>query len=101
MKVHKIKKKWYSDLSQMLKDVGAVEGLMGYPGFVYWSAKDEEKSKKAIRKAFKDKYGYMSDRSLDSGVGMEYLQYGPNSALEDVLKPGYLVVDTRAIKEGD
>lgn len=101
MEIFKYKKEWYIDLAQLLKDVGATSGNIGLPEHVYWSAEDEKKTKKAIRAAFLKRYGYMTKRSLDNGVGMEVLNYGPNSSLKNVIKPGYIVVDINAIsREG-
>jgi len=46
----------------------------------------------------KKEYPYLSQRKLESSVGMHMLGYGPNSGLENALKDGFAIVDVESME---
>ena len=100
-KLVKIKK---ADLTKgpvhLLQKLGALNETLGrtYPMHVYISRADYDILKTYTAKLFK-KESLHSKRSLANAVGMEILNHGPNSLLQDGIKPGFAVVNTGALRQ--
>jgi hypothetical protein len=47
----------------------------------------------------KKEYPYINSRKLNTAVGMELLNLGPNEGLKDAIRPGYALVDEEAIEK--
>lgn len=69
-----------------------------YPSDVYLSEKDNNKLLKNLEKQAKKKLKGCSKTAIDYSVKADWLNYGPNSGLEKVLKPGWVVVDQDTIE---
>lgn len=82
--------------ADLLVKLGAVnkEKTESYPSNVYFSDKDSSALKKNLVTKAKKSMPSASKKYVDYSVGMEWLNYGPNESLGNVLKPGYAVIDT-------
>jgi hypothetical protein len=99
MKVIKLTKKDLLSPSNLLLKADAVIGNQAYPQHVYVSKKDKEKMKKNLVALAKKQFKGAKKNRIDMAVGMEMLNLGPNSSLEDVIKDGYALVDVNSIKK--
>jgi hypothetical protein len=99
MKTYKLKSKHYSDLTQMLIDVGATDLALkqAFPGDVYCSKEDMKKMTQAITKAFKKEYPGLQNSALKAAVGMYLLNYSPNTSVSEAVRSGYVLVDNDSI----
>jgi hypothetical protein len=94
MKTIKLTKKMLSmDPVDFLKKIGAVSDNRAFPQHVYVSKQDYKILENGVRKLAKKQYRGCRKQYIDNVVGFEMLNYGPNQTLEDVLKPGYAIVD--------
>jgi hypothetical protein len=99
LKTYKINKRDYTNFEYLLKRVGAVHNDQGFPSHVYWSKADLNKSRAAIKASYKKEFPYMTSKALDYQVGMLMLNLSPSEVAGNGLKPGYMLVDERAIKD--
>jgi hypothetical protein len=70
-----------------------------YPQHVYFSKEDYKNLRANTRKLLKKEYPYINSRKLNTAVGMELLNLGPNEGLKDAIRPGYALVDEEAIEK--
>jgi len=105
MKIIKLRKKHY-DPYELIKDMAKLllfteeEKLrVCLPSYVYISKQDEQKTYLAVKALAERDYGKLNKKDLKLVTGMYNLNYSANSMLASVLKPGYAVVDDRAILE--
>lgn len=98
MKSIKLTSKMYSDLSLMMRELGASDGDSAYPSHVYVNNSTFKKIEQAITKQYKKEYPYISDRKLQSSVGFHMLNLSPSTVEGSGLKDGYALVDDNAIK---
>jgi hypothetical protein len=85
-------------LGAFLVKLGAGPNKIGYPQYVYISDDDAAVLKRNNRRKIRKEYPYLSKRKLDNVLGQSWLQYGPNSSLGKVIRPGYALVDVQSIK---
>ena|ERR1035438_2053342 len=85
----------------LLIKVGAanVAKKRAYPQHVYFSTEDYRKLRENVRKQARKEYPHATKLGLDSVVGMELLNYGPNESLAEAIRPGYALVDVYWIKK--
>lgn len=86
--------------ADLLIKLGAVdlEKKRAYPSHVYFSKEDYKELRVNLRKNAKKQYPGFRSRYIDSAVGMELLNYGPNQNLEEAIRPGYVLVDFDSIE---
>ena len=102
MKIVKITKKMLRMTpSDLLIKLGAVDKqkLQAYPQHVYFSREDYKELRENINKQAKKEFPGATKRGLDSVVGMELLNYGPNETLADAIRPGYALIDEVGIEK--
>src|SRR5271156_6839651 len=100
MRTVKLTKKMLSlDPMDLLVKLGAANKTSTFPQHVYVSKKDYTAIESAVRKMAKKQFPGYSKKHIDNVVGFEMLNYGPNSLLENALKPGFAVVDVDAIAD--
>lgn len=97
MKAIKLSKKDLKDTTVLLKKANAVVGDQAYPGAVYISKEDAALLKANLRAAIKKEFPYLKKGKVDYTLGLEWLNLGPNESLQNVIRPGYILVDTTAI----
>lgn len=87
--------------SDFLVAVGAVDNKarITFPDHVYVSATDYKEMKKHLYNQLKKENDFLSSKNIQKAVDFEFLGYGPNENLADVIKPGYVLVDTAAIEK--
>jgi diphthamide synthase subunit DPH2 len=85
--------------ADLLVKLGAVNltKKRAYPSEVYFSQADNKKLLKNLEKRANKKLKGCSKKAIEYSVNMDWLNYGPNSGLEEVLKSGWAVVDTGTI----
>lgn len=96
MKIVKLNKKLLSmHPSDLLVKLGAVDTkkTLALPQHVYFSKVDYKKLESNLKKYVKKNSAGYSIKMIDFSVGVEMLNYGPNQTLENVLKPGFALVD--------
>jgi hypothetical protein len=99
MKAIKLTKKMLSlEPMDLLVKLGASNETTAFPQHVYVSKQDYKSIKNNVRKLAKKQFPGFAKKHIDNVVGFEMLSYGPNSVLEDALKPGFAVVDFEAIE---
>lgn len=93
MKTVKIKKRYYSDLSFMYKDLGLInEKNECNPSNVLMSKEDLKILKKTTENLFKKQYPGILKRRLDAGVAMHLLNLSPSERAKEAIKPGYMII---------
>ena len=94
VKVIKLKKNDYTNLSGLLKRAGLVneETNQAYPEKILISKEDSKKFQKEIFKAFKKQYPYLTTRKLQASAGMYWLNLGPSESAVEGVRPGYAIV---------
>ncbi len=97
IKVIKLTKKDLLTPSNLLLKTNAVIGNQAFPQHVYISKKDTKTMKKNLTNLAKKQFKKAKKNHISMSVGMEMLNLGPNSLLEDVIKDGYALVDVKAI----
>ena len=87
--------------ADLLVKLGAVdkEKKFSYPGYVFFSKEDYKELRENLRNRAKKEFPHANKRGLDSVVGMELLNYGPNESLAEAIKPGYALVDEEGIEK--
>jgi hypothetical protein len=75
----------------ILNKAGLVHENRGYPGNLYMSKADIKDVRQEYIKRFKK--GGRNARLVKYSEGMHFLNLGANSLLENVIKPGYALVD--------
>lgn len=98
MKVIKITKRMLKDLDYLLQKVGATYKRNAFPETVFISKQDYKILKRNLRSNLRREIPYAAKGAIDYAVGAVLLNLGPNQLLEEVIKPGYLVIDTDAIR---
>jgi hypothetical protein len=94
MKIVKLTKKMLAlDPVDLLKKLGACDSHTAFPNHVYFSKADYKTLKSNVRKLAKKQFMGYSKKYIDNVVGFEMLNYGPNSSLEDAIKPGHALID--------
>ena len=99
MKIIKLTKKDLLSPSNLLIKADAIVGNQAYPQHVYLSKKDNNTIKNNLTILAKKQFKTATKNQIQMSVGMEMLNLGPNSSLEDAIKDGYALVDIKAIKE--
>lgn len=102
MKFVKITKKILKmEPKDLLIALGAVDLDKGraFPECVYMSKKDYLIFRKNLTKTIKKCHPLTKPTRIQYFVGIELLNLGPNESLENAIKPGYILVDTRSIQE--
>ena len=100
MKIVKLTKKMLNkDLEDLLTELGAVNSnkRVAFPNHVYISKKDNTTLVKNLIKKLKKEMSWASKHRIQLALGFELLNLGPNQTLENVIKPGYILVDDDAI----
>lgn len=87
------------DPMDLLVKLGASNATSTFPQHVYFSKVDYKTLENNVRKLAKKQFPYYTKKYIDSVVGFEMLNYGPNSGLEDAIKPGFAVIDVGAIAD--
>jgi hypothetical protein len=87
--------------ADLLLKINAVDETqkMGYPQHVFFSKEDYAELRKNLKKNAKKEIPYAGERLLNYSVEMDLLNLGPNQGLEDVIKPGYALIDWASIKK--
>ena len=92
-------KKMYA--SELLKALGAVtlKGDVGFPQHVYFSKQDYAELR-AYMLASECKIAGCKKptKHIKCAVEVSLMNLGPSSLYEEALKPGYVLIDTRAIR---
>lgn len=85
----------------LLVALGAVDkdNTITFPSHVYFSKEDYRELKQNVRKQARKEFPYATKIGLDSVVGMELLNYGPNESLAHAIRPGYALVDEEGIEK--
>ena len=89
-----MKKGWYD----IIKAVNAFDGKQTFPSHIYMSKEDIKEVRKYTREQHKKDYPYQNNKQIDYSESFDFLCYGVNSSLENVLKPGYVLVDVEGIE---
>jgi hypothetical protein len=102
MKAIKLKKSWLRDPETLLRKLGAFKENQGFPDLVYISAQDYKILYKNTQKAYKKLYPNLNNKKIEFSVNMEMLGLGPNQALENAIKPGFVLMEeTRVFQKQD
>lgn len=78
-------------------DAVSIDQKTGYPQHVYFSKEDYKTLRLNLKKYAKKVAPHAPERLLNSSVGTDLLNYGPNTTLSNAIKPGYALVDYEAI----
>jgi len=73
----------------ILSKCGLIDGLQALPSQYFMAKSDIKKVRKAYLKYFKK--DRCTPKQAKYSEGFAFLNLGPNSALEDVIKPGYVL----------
>lgn len=92
MKVYKFKKKYYSDLTLLYRDLGLIHENSVDPSKVHCSKVDIRIIKREIRNAYRKVYPGINKRKLESIIAMYMLNLGPSELISESIKPGYIIV---------
>lgn len=96
LKVVKIKKSWLKkEPADLLRLLGVVDEKLreAHPERAFSSKEDYAKLRKNLLKLFKKERPGFTKKWYDMAVGMELLNFGPNQSLEEVIRPGYMLID--------
>jgi len=102
MKVVRITKRMLNlTPGELLLTLGACnkEKTLAYPWHVYFSNQDYNQLKKNTRAVIRAASPYYSKRYIDTQLGYEMLNYGPNTSYAEGVKPGYALVDYDGIEK--
>lgn len=86
-------------LEDFLAKVGAAPDKIGYPSEVFISNEDAAVLKRNNRRKMRKEHRYASKASIDKGIGLYWLQYGPSNLLGKAVRPGYALVDAKMIEK--
>lgn len=92
MKAYKFKRKYYSDLTLLYKDLGLIHENSVDPSKVHCSKADIKIIERELRKAYRKEYPGITKKKLDSAVAMYMLNLGPSERISESIKPGYIIV---------
>lgn len=98
----KLNKNWLKlHPADVLTKLGATypERKQGFPSHVYFSREDSKTLKENLKKLANKSFPGASKRLIANCVGMDWLNYGPNESLKDVVRPGYALIDNEAIEQ--
>lgn len=79
----------------LLLKLGAVHKGYGLPTHVYMSKEDYKELTAVVRRQFKKEYP--GSQRTEYSTQMTMLNLGPNTSLQDGIRPGYILVDDDAI----
>jgi hypothetical protein len=85
----------------LLVKLGAVDAnkKQVYPQHVYLSKEDSKTLKNNLKKSAKESAPNSPTRLLNYLVGCDWLNYGPNEGLAEVIRSGYALVDHEGIEK--
>lgn len=87
------KKDLNSSLEDLLKKYNLVQGNTAFPEKLYLSKHDYEILYKNITKQFKKELKVGGKSYIDYCVGVYFVNLGPNTSLQNVIKPGYAIIE--------
>lgn len=97
MVYYKLTAKMLKDPATLLRSVHAVTNDNAYPQHVYVCKQDYNKIVSNLRKLLKKQSPYASKRVIETTIGFEMLNLGPNTS--NGVKPGYVIVDANGIEK--
>lgn len=95
MKIHKLKKSDFKNLTKLYERIDCVEENHAFPYYAYVSPKTYKEIEKTTANFFKKEYPGITKKSLAYSVGMYLLNLGP-VVLEGLLD-NVILVDTKSV----
>jgi len=85
-------------LVELMDKYGLKHANRVYPSFLHMSEEDAAVLRRNNRRQIRAEMPNATKRKVDYTIGMEWLNYGPNTRYGKVLKPGYILIDADGLK---